>query len=55
FNRRHHCRRCGRLVCSTCSERKMLVDGCPGEEVRVCDDCYVYFHPDSDDESESAE
>ncbi|MED6249864.1 hypothetical protein ATANTOWER_020929 [Ataeniobius toweri] len=46
FNRRHHCRRCGRLVCSTCSERKMLVDGCPGEEVRVCDDCYVYFHPE---------
>ncbi|XP_012727742.2 zinc finger FYVE domain-containing protein 26 [Fundulus heteroclitus] len=55
FNRRHHCRRCGRLVCSACSERKMLLDGCPGEEVRVCDQCYVYFHPDSDDESESAE
>uniref|UniRef100_A0A8C5G0J9 Zinc finger FYVE domain-containing protein 26 n=1 Tax=Gouania willdenowi TaxID=441366 RepID=A0A8C5G0J9_GOUWI len=46
FNRRHHCRRCGRLVCHTCSERKMLVDGCPGEEVRVCDQCYSYFHPD---------
>uniref|UniRef100_A0A672JJE5 Zinc finger FYVE domain-containing protein 26 n=1 Tax=Salarias fasciatus TaxID=181472 RepID=A0A672JJE5_SALFA len=37
FNRRHHCRRCGRLVCQACSERKMPVDGCPGEEVRVCD------------------
>uniref|UniRef100_A0A3P9NXU7 Zinc finger FYVE domain-containing protein 26 n=1 Tax=Poecilia reticulata TaxID=8081 RepID=A0A3P9NXU7_POERE len=46
FNRRHHCRRCGRLVCSACSERKMLLDGCPGEEVRVCDQCYLYFHPD---------
>ncbi|XP_038158670.1 zinc finger FYVE domain-containing protein 26 isoform X1 [Cyprinodon tularosa] len=55
FNRRHHCRRCGRLVCSTCSEHKMLVDGCPGEEVRVCDQCYVYFHPASEDESDSAE
>uniref|UniRef100_A0A3Q4GDG0 Zinc finger FYVE domain-containing protein 26 n=1 Tax=Neolamprologus brichardi TaxID=32507 RepID=A0A3Q4GDG0_NEOBR len=40
FNRRHHCRRCGRLVCNACSEKKMPVDGCPGEEVRVCDQCY---------------
>ncbi|XP_024910893.1 zinc finger FYVE domain-containing protein 26 isoform X2 [Cynoglossus semilaevis] len=55
FNRRHHCRRCGRLVCQACSEHKMLVDGCPGEEVRVCDQCYNYFHPDSDDELESPE
>uniref|UniRef100_A0A3B4H3Y1 Zinc finger FYVE domain-containing protein 26 n=1 Tax=Pundamilia nyererei TaxID=303518 RepID=A0A3B4H3Y1_9CICH len=40
FNRRHHCRRCGRLVCNACSEKKMPVDGCPGEEVRVCDQYY---------------
>uniref|UniRef100_A0A671YJ79 Zinc finger FYVE domain-containing protein 26 n=1 Tax=Sparus aurata TaxID=8175 RepID=A0A671YJ79_SPAAU len=46
FNRRHHCRRCGRLVCHACSEHKMPVEGCPGEEVRVCDQCYAYFHPD---------
>ncbi|TNN64156.1 Zinc finger FYVE domain-containing protein 26 [Liparis tanakae] len=56
FNRRHHCRRCGRLVCHACSERKMSVEGCPGDEgVRVCDHCYAYFHPDSDDELEPAE
>ncbi|XP_075964862.1 zinc finger FYVE domain-containing protein 26 isoform X1 [Anarhichas minor] len=56
FNRRHHCRRCGRLVCHSCSEHKMSVDGRPGdEEVRVCDQCYAYFHPDSDDELEPAE
>ncbi|XP_039897877.1 zinc finger FYVE domain-containing protein 26 isoform X2 [Simochromis diagramma] len=55
FNRRHHCRRCGRLVCNACSEKKMPVDGCPGEEVRVCDQCYTYFHPDTDDEWEPAE
>ncbi|KAF7655467.1 hypothetical protein LDENG_00055630, partial [Lucifuga dentata] len=55
FNRRHHCRRCGRLVCHTCSERKMLVEGCPGDEVRVCDQCFEYFHPDSDDELEPVE
>uniref|UniRef100_A0A7N6A3N7 Zinc finger FYVE domain-containing protein 26 n=1 Tax=Anabas testudineus TaxID=64144 RepID=A0A7N6A3N7_ANATE len=35
FNRRHHCRKCGRLVCHACSERKMPVAGCPGDEVRV--------------------
>ncbi|XP_070775958.1 zinc finger FYVE domain-containing protein 26 [Enoplosus armatus] len=55
FNRRHHCRRCGRLVCHACSEHTMPVEGCPGEEVRVCDQCYAYFHPDSDDELEPAE
>ncbi|KAM9340967.1 zinc finger FYVE domain-containing protein 26 [Symphorus nematophorus] len=55
FNRRHHCRRCGRLVCHACSEHKMPVEGCPGDEVRVCDQCYAYFHPDSDDELEPAE
>ncbi|XP_039992767.1 zinc finger FYVE domain-containing protein 26 isoform X2 [Xiphias gladius] len=55
FNRRHHCRRCGRLVCHACSERKMPVEGCPGDDVRVCDQCYTYFHPDSDDELEPAE
>uniref|UniRef100_A0A665W4P1 Zinc finger FYVE domain-containing protein 26 n=1 Tax=Echeneis naucrates TaxID=173247 RepID=A0A665W4P1_ECHNA len=55
FNRRHHCRRCGRLVCHACSERKMPLEGCPGDEVRVCDQCYDYFHPDSDDELEPAE
>ncbi|XP_068608115.1 zinc finger FYVE domain-containing protein 26 [Brachionichthys hirsutus] len=55
FNRRHHCRRCGRLVCHTCSEHKMFVDGCPGGEVRVCNQCYAYFHPNSDDDLEPAE
>ncbi|KAM9842856.1 zinc finger FYVE domain-containing protein 26 [Aulostomus maculatus] len=55
FNRRHHCRRCGRLVCHACSERRMPVEGCPGDDVRVCNQCYAYFHPDSDDELEPAE
>ncbi|KAM9707292.1 zinc finger FYVE domain-containing protein 26 [Menidia menidia] len=56
FNRRHHCRRCGCLVCQACSEQKMLIDGTPGEEpVRVCDQCYAFFHPDSDNELEPAE
>ncbi|XP_023807372.1 zinc finger FYVE domain-containing protein 26 isoform X1 [Oryzias latipes] len=55
FNRRHHCRRCGRLVCQACSERRMFVDGFPGEEVRVCDQCHSFFHPESEDELDSPE
>ncbi|XP_036431084.1 zinc finger FYVE domain-containing protein 26 isoform X2 [Colossoma macropomum] len=54
FNRRHHCRRCGRLVCQACSSRKMVVEG-HEEPVRVCDQCYNFFHPDSDEELEQAE
>ncbi|CAD5119010.1 DgyrCDS7665 [Dimorphilus gyrociliatus] len=38
FVRRHHCRRCGRVICSTCSSKRMKLGD--GEElVRVCDDC----------------
>uniref|UniRef100_A0A8C5R6L3 Zinc finger FYVE domain-containing protein 26 n=1 Tax=Leptobrachium leishanense TaxID=445787 RepID=A0A8C5R6L3_9ANUR len=43
FNRRHHCRRCGRLVCSSCSMKKMVVEGCRENPARVCDQCHNYF------------
>ncbi|CAK1552247.1 unnamed protein product [Leptosia nina] len=40
--RRHHCRRCGRLVCHACSRNRMQVPTYPsGVKFRVCDDCYV--------------
>ncbi|XP_024936036.1 zinc finger FYVE domain-containing protein 26 homolog isoform X2 [Cephus cinctus] len=40
FNRRHHCRRCGRVVCAMCSQQRMRVSGYPNSVlVRVCDDC----------------
>ncbi|XP_055026367.2 zinc finger FYVE domain-containing protein 26 isoform X2 [Misgurnus anguillicaudatus] len=54
FNRRHHCRRCGRLVCNSCSSKKMTLDGSE-EPVRVCDQCYNFFHSDSDEELEERE
>ncbi|CAH4031831.1 unnamed protein product [Pieris brassicae] len=40
--RRHHCRRCGRLVCHACSRNRMQVPTYPsGVKFRVCDDCYI--------------
>ncbi|XP_010221175.1 PREDICTED: zinc finger FYVE domain-containing protein 26 [Tinamus guttatus] len=51
FNRRHHCRRCGRLVCSSCSTKKMAVEACRENPARVCDQCYSFYNrehpPDS--------
>ncbi|KAH9120993.1 hypothetical protein AeMF1_007079, partial [Aphanomyces euteiches] len=38
--RRHHCRRCGFVVCGFCSEhRSILMDNDP-KSVRVCDPCF---------------
>ncbi|KAL5009256.1 hypothetical protein ScPMuIL_014837 [Solemya velum] len=37
FNRRHHCRRCGRLVCAGCSNHTSQIRGV---SARTCDDCY---------------
>ncbi|XP_065796324.1 zinc finger FYVE domain-containing protein 26 isoform X2 [Muntiacus reevesi] len=51
FNRRHHCRRCGRLVCSSCSTKKMVVEGCRENPTRVCDQCYSYFNKDIPEEN----
>jgi hypothetical protein len=43
-SRRHHCRCCGRCVCSSCSTKKLLLEYCKNEgEVRVCDTCYTSF------------
>ncbi|RMC00454.1 hypothetical protein DUI87_23064 [Hirundo rustica rustica] len=44
FNRRHHCRRCGRLVCSSCSTKKMEIEACRENLSRVCDQCYSYYN-----------
>jgi hypothetical protein len=37
--RRHHCRKCGRLVCGACSPKSMVLENL-GKAKRVCNDCY---------------
>jgi FYVE/RhoGEF/PH domain-containing protein 5/6 len=42
INRRHHCRKCGDLVCSRCSQHKMLVPNIDAKKaLRVCDVCLM--------------
>ncbi|CAH0552131.1 unnamed protein product [Brassicogethes aeneus] len=50
FNRRHHCRRCGRVVCYNCSMKRMLVDTYGDIMVRVCADCFQQTVGDSNSE-----
>jgi len=57
FNRRHHCRHCGRLSCASCSTYRCAVRGNPGK-VRVCRECFEKFYSTSSssrrDEDEQA-
>ncbi|NP_001091185.1 pleckstrin homology and FYVE domain containing 2 L homeolog [Xenopus laevis] len=39
-NRRHHCRKCGYVICGPCSEKKYLLPSQSSKPVRVCDFCY---------------
>jgi len=40
IKRRHHCRRCGMIVCGDCSKNKAIVLEVDKEkEVKVCDPC----------------
>jgi len=40
-NRRHHCRKCGSVVCGKCSEQRMFLESSrTGSLKRVCDKCF---------------
>ncbi|KAJ6217183.1 hypothetical protein RDWZM_008340 [Blomia tropicalis] len=44
INRRHHCRRCGRVVCHSCSANTFLIPEINASSpVRVCNDCYGHL------------
>nr|XP_027198674.1 pleckstrin homology domain-containing family F member 2-like isoform X2 [Dermatophagoides pteronyssinus] len=40
INRRHHCRKCGLIVCGTCSKNNYLLTNISSKPVRVCDKCF---------------
>jgi len=40
INRRHHCRKCGAVVCGNCSSNKLLLPSQSSKPLRVCDGCY---------------
>ena len=41
MNRKHHCRHCKRLVCESCSTKRLILDSSNGLWKRVCDGCYT--------------
>lgn len=40
YNRRHHCRGCGKVVCKTCSGFEAPLKYMENESARVCEKCY---------------
>jgi Ca2+-binding EF-hand superfamily protein len=43
LKRKHHCRRCGRVVCNQCSRHNVVVRGAGDAPVRVCNSCAGSF------------
>lgn len=41
---RHHCRRCGMLVCSACSSKRFTYHSTADEKHRCCDGCFNYMY-----------
>ncbi|VDP21074.1 unnamed protein product, partial [Soboliphyme baturini] len=40
FQRRHHCRKCGAVVCGACSNKRFLLPHQSNKPLRVCVTCY---------------
>jgi len=46
-NRRHHCRKCGVVVCNGCSARRVLLPAQSSKPLRVCNSCFDEFSKSS--------
>jgi len=44
LQRKHHCRKCGFVVCGSCSTKKLLLKEQSDKPVRVCDSCFLNFN-----------
>ena len=53
LERRHHCRKCGRLVCWSCSENLFELRVLGKEKQRVCDPCFEELRDGTYEESPS--
>eukprot|EP00732_Lithocolla_globosa_P005677 Lithocolla_globosa_v1_NODE_6037_length_1145_cov_142.715596.p1 type:complete len:316 gc:universal NODE_6037_length_1145_cov_142.715596:63-1010(+) len=49
FNRRHHCRSCGKIACGACTANKIVLPSVDEKKPqRVCDICFAQRKQDSD-------
>ncbi|KFM72194.1 FYVE, RhoGEF and PH domain-containing protein 6, partial [Stegodyphus mimosarum] len=53
--RRHHCRACGKVVCSICSSNRISLPYLGNRIARVCDECHAKLGPGSSPCTESGE
>eukprot|EP00656_Telonema_subtile_P006170 TRINITY_DN12834_c0_g2_i2.p1 TRINITY_DN12834_c0_g2~~TRINITY_DN12834_c0_g2_i2.p1 ORF type:complete len:711 (+),score=164.83 TRINITY_DN12834_c0_g2_i2:139-2271(+) len=51
LERRHHCRKCGQLVCWSCSENNFKLELLGEAEQRVCDPCFGLLRDNTRDTS----
>lgn len=47
--RRHHCRSCGRVICSSCSDNKAPLEYLRNKPARVCNECFQKLVTDFED------
>lgn len=50
FILQHHCRKCGAVVCGTCSNRRFILPNQSDKPVRVCIACYNLLSASKDDD-----